>query len=532
MIQDAFRQAIRETPEDDAPRLIYADWLDDQNDPLLSARAEFIRIQCARGRLELDDERQSELQARERRLFVGHARAWGEGLDFSRFRRGFVERWDGPIPKEMRQAPIREVALDGGQTRELVADTSCLAGVRRLRFHSFDTWRHHHAAAVLPALLSSPHLGRLEALTIDQGGRPDPDLPQIFGADGRPLPESLCGLDALRVHPGGPSDVLVAALLASPLAETLTRLDLGATRVTAREVAALLGSPLWGRLTELSLSAVWDPGLGACRRLGAGLARSRLTRLHLAFEGGGGAVGETLIGALTRALSWGPLRHLALWNCRLPRDLRALVTCPHLAGLTGLFLHHTYLTRRQIHQLADCPHLANLTTLALHGDDTIGPTALKILLASPHLGRLTCLSVDHTVIGDEGLAIVAASPAAERLRVLDVRSARVSDAGLRTVADSQRLRCLTTLHVGWLHEAGDVGIVALAESPNLPRLTFLNLAMLRPSERAYRALLAAPFAWAGQTERYGTPQQWEDYQRRWVEMPAAGLEGDERFLSF
>lgn len=39
---DAFLQAILEAPDDDTPRLIYADWLDEHGDP---ARAEFIRLQ-------------------------------------------------------------------------------------------------------------------------------------------------------------------------------------------------------------------------------------------------------------------------------------------------------------------------------------------------------------------------------------------------------------------------------------------------------------------------------------------------------
>jgi uncharacterized protein (TIGR02996 family) len=30
---DAFLQAIIERPDDDAPRLIYADWLDERGDP-------------------------------------------------------------------------------------------------------------------------------------------------------------------------------------------------------------------------------------------------------------------------------------------------------------------------------------------------------------------------------------------------------------------------------------------------------------------------------------------------------------------
>jgi len=40
---DAFLQSIIESPEDDTPRLIYADRLDDHGQ---AERAEFIRLQC------------------------------------------------------------------------------------------------------------------------------------------------------------------------------------------------------------------------------------------------------------------------------------------------------------------------------------------------------------------------------------------------------------------------------------------------------------------------------------------------------
>lgn len=42
-IQDAFLADIIEHPDDDTPRLIYADWLEDHDQP---ERAEFIRVQC------------------------------------------------------------------------------------------------------------------------------------------------------------------------------------------------------------------------------------------------------------------------------------------------------------------------------------------------------------------------------------------------------------------------------------------------------------------------------------------------------
>src|ERR1700738_3753443 len=45
---DAFLADILTRPADDAPRLVYADWLDDHGDP---DRAEFIRVQIELARL-------------------------------------------------------------------------------------------------------------------------------------------------------------------------------------------------------------------------------------------------------------------------------------------------------------------------------------------------------------------------------------------------------------------------------------------------------------------------------------------------
>jgi uncharacterized protein (TIGR02996 family) len=42
-MQDAFVRDVAANPEDDAPRLIFADWLEDNGDP---DRAEFVRLQC------------------------------------------------------------------------------------------------------------------------------------------------------------------------------------------------------------------------------------------------------------------------------------------------------------------------------------------------------------------------------------------------------------------------------------------------------------------------------------------------------
>src|SRR5438270_762906 len=90
----AFLEAIREAPDDDVPRLVYADWLDDHGD---AARAEFVRVQCQLARLPSEDERRAELEKRERESLAANRDAWLGPLakvlrhDQCTFRRGFPE---------------------------------------------------------------------------------------------------------------------------------------------------------------------------------------------------------------------------------------------------------------------------------------------------------------------------------------------------------------------------------------------------------------------------------------------------------
>jgi uncharacterized protein (TIGR02996 family) len=70
-----FLQAIIDAPEDDAPRLVYADWLEDNGQP---ERAEFIRVQIELEphRFEIDRPRVRELLAREDDLLHLYREEW------------------------------------------------------------------------------------------------------------------------------------------------------------------------------------------------------------------------------------------------------------------------------------------------------------------------------------------------------------------------------------------------------------------------------------------------------------------------
>lgn len=65
----AFLRAIAENPHEDLPRLLYADWLEEQGDTEEQLRAEFIRVQCALERSTPADEQHRPMRQREQELF-------------------------------------------------------------------------------------------------------------------------------------------------------------------------------------------------------------------------------------------------------------------------------------------------------------------------------------------------------------------------------------------------------------------------------------------------------------------------------
>src|SRR4051812_14383873 len=108
-----FLAAIAAAPDDDLPRLIFADWLDEHGEP---DRAEFIRLQCAITRGEPGDQRRADaLEAEHRMTWLGPlARA----VFRAEFRRGFVEHAVLPAaiflahgPALRQETPLRGVTL-------------------------------------------------------------------------------------------------------------------------------------------------------------------------------------------------------------------------------------------------------------------------------------------------------------------------------------------------------------------------------------------------------------------------------------
>ena len=78
---DALFRAVCEHPTDDLPRLVYADWLEENG---RAGRAEFIRLQCELARLPTEDPAAAPLLARQDALLRANRTAWQEELPVAR----------------------------------------------------------------------------------------------------------------------------------------------------------------------------------------------------------------------------------------------------------------------------------------------------------------------------------------------------------------------------------------------------------------------------------------------------------------
>ena len=247
---DALLRAVLAAPDDDAPRLIYADWLDEHGDP---ARAEFIRVQIELARPGPDRARRYHLLTAERRLLRDYRAAWTAWLPRwahrDLFRRGFLEgiicEAEDFLSKadEVRlRTPLSIVQLDGTEGQAVPLFRSrVLEGLRSLTLSlpiRPGEWEH---------LGASLYLGRLRELVLNAKGPPDELIDTLIGST------SLPALRALRLPWCHLEDEHVARLVSHPWVGRLRRLDLSNNVVTADGGKAIAGSPHLDRLMSLNL---------------------------------------------------------------------------------------------------------------------------------------------------------------------------------------------------------------------------------------------------------------------------------------
>jgi uncharacterized protein (TIGR02996 family) len=169
---DAFLQTILEQPEAESPRLVYADWLEEQGEPL----AELIRVQCQALLLRENDPWRAQLGRRQEQLLEQFGSHWlgpvhELGL-VGRFQRGLLEvtvtgvRMLLDVADRLFALPavlhvnLRDGALDRDTLRAL-AKSPVFQRVR-----SLDLERSHVTNDGIQILCNSPFRGRLAKLKL------------------------------------------------------------------------------------------------------------------------------------------------------------------------------------------------------------------------------------------------------------------------------------------------------------------------------------------------------------------------------
>jgi uncharacterized protein (TIGR02996 family) len=244
--ESAFLAAILADADNDTPRLVYADWLEERGDP----RGEFIRVQCEFEAASQNDSwpegpagmnRYNALRERESRLLTFHAAEWAAplrplmGAGFRpRFRRGFVD-W--------LELPLREFLAKGDEINRLTP----LAGVT-LKILPAD-----HTISVpgegpdwlqlIRDLVRSPWMGRLRDLNL-AGNQLDDRAVRILA----PSP-NVTGLRTLDLCGNDLTIAGVRALAKSKRLTNLRKLGLSDNpRIPARTYSAV---PWGGALGDL-----------------------------------------------------------------------------------------------------------------------------------------------------------------------------------------------------------------------------------------------------------------------------------------
>ncbi|HKA05641.1 MAG TPA: TIGR02996 domain-containing protein [Gemmataceae bacterium] len=294
----AFLRSILASPDDDAPRLVYADWLDENGD---SNRAEFIRLQIRLARSLAGDPDLAELKARADDLGRTHHVEWlnrlpdRPGVHWEIFHRGFISavRFDTPdaffgsARNVFRAAPIEEVRLHhfywpdasrlaesrhldrvrildlndgnriGNKGVEALMLSPQLANLRELKLG-----RNSLGSAAARAIADSRHVRGLRLLKLERNDMFDDAL--------RFLAESakLSGLEVLDMERTRTGDDGVKALAKSKHLTHLQLLDLSHNQITDAGVSALAESKVVGEMRVLFLHTnhISDDGVEALAR--------------------------------------------------------------------------------------------------------------------------------------------------------------------------------------------------------------------------------------------------------------------------
>ena len=425
----ALLRAIRTNPDEDTPRLVYADWLQEHDAP---ERAEFIRVQCALAQLEPWTERAVDLSIRERQLLHEHRDSWIAELPLfarlrsdrflrSRFHRGFpyslactATQYLKNASEVARESVIQEWTLDNfvAGAAERLAKSKHLARVRELTIS-------HAPADALLTVLSSPHATGLRHLCLESPLAADSAALRRLG-DLFALP-SVRVLESLRCNyagsPAGAEAAVFDGLVNNSFA-ALKRLDTHLPDLTGAAQKTAVAAGFWRGLEELTLVPT-DGNITTLEALSVPALRAFHCQVMNVRSSG------------VRLFAAPFLREVINLSVRCLDDETAdeFLASPIVEQLRILDLGSHMLSAKALRRIIDSGRLTGLVKLTVHTSSVrAAPVeeAVRIIAGTRGLSNLRLLDFGWTDVPTPSAVALASALHLPNLRAVGMRCDRVA----------------------------------------------------------------------------------------------------------
>ncbi len=497
---EALLRAVFENPDDDTPRLVFADFLDENDQP---DRAALIRLQCELDRAPARSSRAKELKADEKRLLAKLRPTVGTLPEDARatFHRGFLHLSlvVAALPEDVGSLPERFARLfrDGwvevvrfGEVMDepLTEDQATLYGLAaELDF----TEVLFYDAALLSVAARTAEMratGRLRRVRV--GKRYRKEFDELTAARAGKV-ASGAGPRVVEEHRrcDGLTRQSLDLLIRAGRLRTARRLTL-AGQLGAAEAEVLAAADLAG-VEELHLD-YWEPGPDGLAALADSPGLPDLDALAVTHS----RLDPPAVAALARGRLAARLQRLDLRACELSDAALARLADSPFPALRDLQLDNNALTAGGVAALLRSPNFPALTEVGVYGNQVDDRKLLPLLLGAPDRPELALttggvafrrragpdgvrVAVEANGRTGDPLAELRRFPGAERVVGLRVLRFEVGSAGLRAAAkafDPAALRELEFREVPLKNDGAEALVAAFAGyRPEVLRLSFCRV---------------------------------------------------------
>jgi len=440
--RQAFLNEILANPDDDTPRLIFADWLEEQGDP----RGEFIRIQCEMEEVNHHEPLYYELQDRCHALLAAHGEDWASELKQdvkkTQFRRGFIE------------------------TVTVLASRFLKEGAALYQSAPIQWLRLNRLKGRGGELAECEHLQHVTSLDLSSLKIPSDDLVPLLGSSNWNRLTGLCFND-LEVD-----NSVVQALGHAPFAKQLKSLSV--RDIESSEISQV---PLTGNFDNLE-SLAFGTSYGTPYFGGMSFAVPNLKKLEIG--------GETSFSEIQQ-LDWSQLIELKLQNVELTSShVRHLHEQGAFQNLTTLALVSTHMDDGDADLIFRDDQLVQCRALSLESNYELSWAFLETMCEHAPLQSVEDLNLQNVRALNPRLF---QSPVCENLKELDLRNTDLTIDLLDAMADANFRETLLRLDLDWGFESRDdaIGLHKL----HYPSLTSLDVGYTYIGDDTFRKMVEA-----------------------------------------